>query len=381
MRIGVGALLLHTQPGYAKAGIGRYVAQMLAEFVRDGGGHSFVVFVPTGVQLPDAWRAAPHMEWREVPFGSRRRRLLWEHFGVRKAIRGLGLDLYFSTAQSIPFPLGIPRTLMLHDVIPALFPQYYHWDKAVYQKWCMAYAGRHADLVFTNSEATMRDVARLYGTPSERFVVTPLGPGNVVESRPRGSVGASELRALRVPFERFLFSLSTLEPRKNFESFIPLMERLREHPRHGDVGLVIGGGRGWKDAPIFARVQAAGLESKIQFLGYVEDEHLPALFAACEAFVFPSWYEGFGITVLEAMLLGAPVASSDRGSLREVGGDGCVYFDPADADDMHAKVVALLDDSDCREAMVRANFERAARFTWRECARLTLAGFDRFTKA
>lgn len=377
MRIGVGALLLPTKPGYAKAGIGRYVAAILAEFVRDGRGHTFEVFVPYDVELPADWAAAGHVRWHRVQFSGRWSRLKWEHFGVKQALRDVKVDAYYSTAQSIPFPVGVPRSVMMHDIIPVLFPQYYVWDKALYQKLCIGYACRKSDLILTNSEATKADVMRVYGTASEKIVVTPFGPGNIVERRERGSVTPEERSRLGLPSGRFLFTLSTLEPRKNFSVMVPVMERLAKTPGCEDVELVIAGARGWKEAPIFQTIQEAGLAGKIHFLGYVDDADLPLLFAGCELFVFPSWYEGFGLPILEAMLLGAPIASSDRGSLREVGGDACVYFDPSRPDEIATAVAGLLQSPERQAAMVASNLERAQGFRWDECGRLTIEALAR----
>jgi glycosyltransferase involved in cell wall biosynthesis len=177
------------------------------------------------------------------------------------------------------------------------------------------------------------------------------------------TVSDDDLRRLGVPYDRYFFALGTLEPRKNL---VMLFEALALLP--SDVCLAIAGGKGWKDSPIFARIEELGIAHRVAFLGYVPDADLPKLFARAEAFVFPSLYEGFGMPVLEAMLAGSPVLAADRPAMREVGGDAAQYFDPESPEDIARALHQPLD----RTQMVHRGLARAGTFTWETAATKTL---------
>jgi alpha-1,3-rhamnosyl/mannosyltransferase len=265
---------------------------------------------------------------------------------------------------------------MVHDIYPFVMPEAYPKKKLDFYRKEMPYAFRASRLLLTNSEATKAELLERFPRPEADVVVTPLGPGNVVEPRARESVSREELSALGVPFGRFIFTLSTLEPRKNLPRLVEAFAELANAETNLDLGLVVGGGRGWMDTPIFARVAELGLQDRVTFLGYVPDEDLPTLFAASELAVCPSISEGFGIPVLEAMMLGAPVACSNAGALEEVAGDLATYFDPLEPSDMARAMSSLLDRQDRSELVLRG-FERAKLFNWSKTADLTVEALKR----
>ena len=141
--------------------------------------------------------------------------------------------------------------------------------------------------------------------------------------------------------------------------------------------LRIAGGGGWKSDALkqhLATLEAAG---RVQRLGYVPDDELSRLYASAFGFVFPSWHEGFGLPVLEALGYGTPVICSDRASLPEVGGDAAMYVDPASAESICAAMLALEADPGRRAALAEAGRRQAARFSWERTARETLAFYER----
>lgn len=373
MRIGVSALLLRTEGGFQKAGICRYIIRMLDEFAASPEGREFHIFVPDDVELPAHWTDCSHFHFERVKIKNRLHRVWWEHSAPRQWVRLRGLDVWYSTAQCTPFPCGAPRATMVHDLIPVLYPQFFGWEMAMYQKWTLARSARSAELILTNSEATKSDVVSRYGTPPDRILVAPLGPGNTPARREPSTVSNEELNRIGVPFDRFLFSLCTLEPRKNLDKLVEAMVNLPE------VGLVVGGAKGWKESPVFERMKSLGIEDRVVFLGYVEDDDLPALFARCEAFVYPSIYEGFGMPILEAMIMGAPVLCSNQAALTEVAGEAGTFFDPASSDDI-AQVIHKFLESANREDMVRTGLNRSKSFSWGQCAEITTKGFQRIVR-
>jgi glycosyltransferase involved in cell wall biosynthesis len=268
---------------------------------------------------------------------------------------------------SLPF---VRRSVMIHDLFPLTHPTYFDDRTRAYFERVLPYACTRAELLFANSESTKSEILRLFGGSPERIVVTPLGPGNVIEPLPYGAVTREDLVRIGVPFERYFFTLSTIEPRKNLPRLIQGLALLRENPEYADVGLAVGGGKGWLFEEVFAEVERLGLGDAVTFLGYVASEDLPALFGRCEAYVCASVTEGFGMPVLEAMIAGAPVVTSQGGALPEVGGDAVLYFDPEDpAAIAEGLRRALAAD---REMLSRRSLERARLFSWKKTAQATL---------
>ena len=170
--------------------------------------------------------------------------------------------------------------------------------------------------------------------------------------------------------------MGTLEPRKNYETLLDALDLYwARSPR--PLPLRIAGGGGWKSDALKAHLATLEAQGRAQRLGYVPDAELTRLYAGTQALVFPSWHEGFGLPVLEAMSQGAPVICSGTSSLPEVGGEAAVYIDPASAESICQAMLALEADPGQRARMVEAGRRQAARFGWEKTARETLDFYRR----
>jgi glycosyltransferase involved in cell wall biosynthesis len=145
-----------------------------------------------------------------------------------------------------------------------------------------------------------------------------------------------------------------------------------------DLQLVIAGGTGWLHEDASSAVADAGLQGRVHFTGFVEDSDLPAIYCLATAFAFPSWYEGFGLPVLEAMACGTPVVAANNSSLPEVVGEAGLLVDAADADALASAMLRLLTDETLKARLSVAGPEQARRFTWKDAARRLLRIYDSF---
>ena len=362
VKIGISATYMWSSSSFQNAGISRYSRCLLDALFRLPGGDEYEVFTNDSFEPPADWGARENVRVHPVVPDRRGGRAAWDMIAATKAIRETGVEAWFATAHATPFRSPVPRVAMIHDMIPITNPEYQNWKQSAYLKWALRYASRHPERVVTNSEATKAEIVRLVGVSPDKIAVTPLGPGN--EIAPMDPATAR----VDAPFPRFFFTLGTLEPRKNVPVLFEALSLLKRQGRLGDLGLVVGGGRGWKEAGIFESLERLGVADRVHFAGYVPDADLPALFARCEAFVYPSLAEGFGMPVLEAMLAGAPTLTSKGTAMEEVAGDAAAgYFDPRDP----ASVAESLVAPRSREEWARKGLARAAEFTWERCARLT----------
>jgi glycosyltransferase involved in cell wall biosynthesis len=166
-----------------------------------------------------------------------------------------------------------------------------------------------------------------------------------------------------IPGAPYVLAVGTVQPRKNYARLIAAMHELPDHH------LVIVGGKGWLEGPIYEAARAPGAARRVHFTGFADDADLPALYSGAAAFAFPSLYEGFGLPILEAMACGTPVVAANASSLPEVAGDAAVLVDPLDTGALADALRRVTSDADFAEALRARGFEQARRFTWEAAAR------------
>jgi glycosyltransferase involved in cell wall biosynthesis len=226
-----------------------------------------------------------------------------------------------------------------------------------------------------DSESTRRDLLDLMLVEPAR--VSVLYPG--VEERFCPVQDPEVLGRVRERYDlpdHFVLGLSTLQPRKNFAGLIKAFQKLLdEHghePETEDLNLVIAGGKGWMYEATLALAEQARAANRIHFPGFVADEDLPALYVLADVFAFPSWYEGFGLPVLEAMACGTPVVAADNSSLPEAVGEAGVMVGADDTTALTEALANVLTDAQLRARLLEAGRKQASSFTWEDAARQLL---------
>ncbi|HEY5187207.1 MAG TPA: glycosyltransferase family 1 protein [Actinomycetes bacterium] len=268
---------------------------------------------------------------------------------------GRGADLVHHTYYS-PFVLRgdrrLPRVSTIHDMIPELMPEYFprgnpHWAKRQHVE-------QSSGLVFV-SEASRRDLLRLYGPQDVPMVVAPLAPGSTFH--PRSLAGT--------PAPPFVVFVGARKGYKDFDTLLLALARLRAP---GLSVVAVGGGS--LSRAERARVEELGLAGRVRQV-CVSDEGLAHLYASAIALVVPSRYEGFGLPVVEAMATGCPVVASDIEVFREIADQAAEYFAVGDADALVVTLERVLGDDALRRSLREAGLLRVRDFTWSRTARIT----------
>jgi glycosyltransferase involved in cell wall biosynthesis len=233
-------------------------------------------------------------------------------------------------------------------------------------------------MIIAPSEATKREIIQYLRIPAERIrVVYEAAREKMKPLLAADCAPVLQKYGIEPPY---LLYTGTIEPRKNLLKLIRAYNELlhaTEHRPH----LVLCGGRGWLDEEVFELVAQLKLQPQVKFTGYVPDEDLPALYSACELFVYPSLYEGFGLPPLEAMACGAAVVASNTSSLPEVIGEAGRLVDPQDANALAQTISHLLDDPVQLAHYRRAGLHRAHLFSWERAAHETQAVYDQVFQA
>ncbi len=312
-----------------------------------------------------------------MPFSPRLLTALWQRLRLPVPAELLAgtCDLFHSPDFTLP-PLARARGLVtVHDLSFMRLPQCADPRLRSYLSAAVPRSVARAARVLADSFSTAGDLVELLGVDPDRISVVPGG----VDERFRRVDDASQLQHVRVRYnlpEQFILAVGTLEPRKDFPTLISAFARLIRKarlPHH----LVIAGREGWMFEPIYERIRQEALGERVHLLGFVEDEHLPALYTLAGVLAFPSLYEGFGLPPLEALACGTPVVAARSSSVPEAVGDAALLVPPGSVDELVDALHAVLLDEALRAALVKKGPAQVARYRWPAAALLLLDAYTR----
>jgi glycosyltransferase involved in cell wall biosynthesis len=295
---------------------------------------------------------------------------LAQQWQIPRLLRKAGAYLYHSPYYLMPYRPGVPTVLTVYDLIPLRFPQFVSARARLLFRLAMTLALRAANQVVAISEATLRDLHRVFHFSKEKIQVIPLAAGKNFHPPAR-----EEIERVRAQYnlpDEYVLYLGINKPHKNLPRLVEAWAHLTRQRDIDNQKLVIAGA--WE--PRYPQVKQLAarlnLTQAIIFLDSIPEVDLPALYGAARLFVFPSLYEGFGLPVLEALSCGTPVACSHTASLPEVAGEAAIYFDPAGPDKIAEALAKALNNAPLLEGLKARGLEQARKFTWRRTAQQTL---------
>lgn len=364
--IGIDYTAAHEQ----RAGIGRYVRELVRALAAEDTATPYRLFVAgaSPAELPSAY--GPNFEWRPTRVTPLWFARLWHRLQVPFPVEFFTgrVDLFHATDFTLPPTLPGTRTLLtVHDLSFVRAPETSTPVLKRYLDRVVPRSVRRATHVVADSRATRDDLIEFYGTAPDKITVLYSG----VEARfvpvsdPVIRRAAREKYAIP-PDAPYILSIGTVQPRKNYARLIEALARLS--PACSDMHLVIAGGRGWLESPIYQAVDVFRLRDRVHFTGFVDDADLPSLYSDAVCLAYPSLYEGFGFPVLEAMACGTPVITSNISSLPEVAGDAALLIDPYDVQALADALERVLGDSRLRDQLVEQGHRQVQKFSWKRTA-------------
>jgi glycosyltransferase involved in cell wall biosynthesis len=361
-----------------RTGVGNYAYSLLRALMEADTSLSYSLFSsgrhPADLEgLPEvaSWEdTADLLMHRHVRLPTRLLYKIWDNLGRPRVDRMLeGVDIYHATNYYLPPVQEARRITTIYDLSFLKNPA---WSSpkivGPFSEGVRRFA-HEADAIITCSEATKVDAVTMLGVHPEKVHVVY---GAVDSSfgdvqRPEAVDLLVNEYDLRQPF---LLYVGTLEPRKNIRGLLRAFAAVAQDVPHT---LVLVGGVGWNMDGLDEEIESLGIADRVRRMGYLpRRNHLPAFYAAADAFFFPSFYEGFGLPVLEAMTCGCPVITSDTSSLPEVGGEAARYVSPDDEDHMAGTLLKVLTNERLRDSMSTLGFARAEKFGWDRSADRTL---------
>lgn len=405
-----------------RTGVEEYSHQIVKALIKVDSQNQYILYlngqeneeVARGIAWPS------NFKFKNIPFPR-----LWVHLALCLMAWRDKLDVLFIPAQAMPIFYSRKTVVTLHGLEYEHYPESYSAWRRFYLRWTTRFSLKHAAKIIAVSENTKKDLIKMYGGDAERIKVVyhgfntaapspspsllrplfesedssrlgsqdPLQDRTTESERPEADFGGQASRgSVRTPsispLERgsgfpllskeglgevlspFLLSIGRLEKRKNIINLIKAFELLKRDGWGGELVLVGKDGYGYSE--IKKAILGSPYQEDIIEKGFISEEEKLQILQTATAFVFPSFYEGFGMPLLEAFAAGVPVAASNVSSLPEIGGDACIYFNPDDIDDIARKVREILEDKNLRQNLIQKGKFCLQNFSWEKCARETL---------
>lgn len=282
------------------------------------------------------------------------------------------LDL-LHTQYFIPINCPCKVVCTIHDICFEHYKNIFTKKEYLRQKILIPYAAKHSEFIYTVSEHAKKDIIEHYKIEPQKVIVTYNAVGDEFRKLNSTELNEAELRKkFGIGDSEFILSVGNLQPRKNLPRLIKAFNNYVEHGEK-NIKLVIVGKKAWLFDDILK--EACNNTGKIIFTDYVTNKDLVRLYNAAKCFIYPSFFEGFGIPPLEAMACGTPVAVAKATSLPEVVGNAGLYFDPFDVNSIEKSIVTMFNE-DIDDYLMKAK-EQVKKFSWRKSAELIIDSYIR----
>lgn len=377
MKIGINALFFQ----FPATGSGQYMTHLLSALGEVDSRHEYVLLGPQPIDQVQSKQTFPYFVHPVPSFlapNKQMQKLVWEQFIGPAAARKAQVDLFHVPYFAPPLLPQTPTVVTIHDVIPLRLPAYRPDTRVKAYTRLVSQAAHHATAVITISQHAKQDIVEALHLPPERIHVIYAA----VSEDYHPVTDPQVLAAMRARYglgERYVLYLGGLDQRKNVVQLVRAFAALHRQLGDPELQLLIAGNPDKHKGPLFPdpRPVAAelGMTEHIIYR-FIEEDDKPALYSGSSVFVFPSLYEGFGLTPLEAMGSGAAVICSNRTSLPEVVGEAAITLDPNDTQALVEAMRRVLTDSDLQADLRARSLRRAAQFSWRTAATQTVAVYE-----
>lgn len=358
MRIAINAIFLQNNPS---EGYGHYITEVLKRLIQLHPDDEFIllydrpwlknIFTATNVTEVLVPPSARH------PLGF----TFWYDVKAPLALRKRKPDVWLQPYGFCSLTSRVPQVLMIHDLAFLHHPQYISWYHRLYYRWLTPAFARKARSIITVSAFSKQDIMQHYRIPESKIRVIP-GAARYGfmpldwEARQAVKDGYADGR------EYFLF-VGGIHPRKNLFHLLKAFSQFKKW-QHSSMKLLVAGRKAWHSDDLLEKLNTYKYREDVVLLGYLPDDQLQRVTAAAYALVYPSWFEGFGLPILEAMQSGTPVICSNTSSMPEVAGDAALLIDPADTDAIAKEMLNLYRNEGIRNALIEKGHQRAAGFSW-----------------
>jgi glycosyltransferase involved in cell wall biosynthesis len=369
--ITIGVMMRHIA---APGGITVYTRNILEHLLRVDTRNRYVLFYPEDT-LMGAYADRPKVTEVWVP--SRRGlcdRMVWDQCRLLKHLSRHAVDVVFNPKLSVPLAAGCPTVFTMHGLEQFAARRMFPWNDRIYFTLAMRLYSRRADGILVMTQTGRRDLRKYLGVPDRKIHVISESY-NESYHVVRDQAERDRVRTrLGLP-ERYVLFVGGIAPLKNLPALLRAFRDLRGQgfPHK----LVLAGFKRFRFERDLALIDELGLRPDAIELGFVDDRDMAGLYTMADAFVLPSFYEGFGIPILEAQACGCPVVVGNRGAMIEVAGEGgALSFDPHSASELARTIATALTDEALRRSLIERGLDNVKRYSWDRTARQTVSLFE-----
>lgn len=357
-------------------GLGNYSRTLLKNLAELFPNQEYLLYTPKLGQLEASKSFINNPSFKTIvskaPF-----KAFWRSFSILNQLKADKVMIYHGLSHEIPFNIhqsGIKSIVTIHDLIFKTYPHTFNFSDRMVFDIKFEYACKNADKIIAISESTKKDIIRFYEIDPDKIEVAyqSINPLFFEHEMENGSESDHLLKQYDIP-PNYLLYVGTVEERKNAKSLVKAFAEINKM-KSLDVSLVIiGKGKKYKEQAENLS-KKLGLEDKILWIDNLENnKHLKEIYKKAIALVYPSFYEGFGLPIAEALLCKTPVICSNTSSLPEAAGPGGLYFDPKEPSDLVMAIEKLLKDSDLQKDLAQKGYEYAKNhFNAEACTRAVL---------
>ena len=361
--------------GGEKAGKGWYTFNITRELLKIDKHNEYFLYADSGI--------AGFEEFKNAELKIINKKGLFWHTAVVKDLKATGINVFFAPSSFI-IPALIPKSstlskpstrssiktiLAIHDLIAFLFPERHDKKAVILEKLLIKKAIKKSSKIVTISENTKEDLIEKFNIPENKIEIIRCAASEDFYPIPQTEENIKGLKEFKektnLP-DKFFLDVGTIEPRKNYETLILSFAMI--HQKYPDYHLIIVGKKGWQYEQLEALIRENYLQKFVHFLGYITNKNLNKLYNLAEAFVFPSYYEGFGIPPLEAIQCGCPIISSFASSMPEVIGEAGIYCDPTQPGEFAKAMETVITDKVMRENLINKGRVQCKKFSWKDSA-------------
>lgn len=368
MKIAIDATILRSQ----NTGTGFYIINLLNGLIKYDKENEYIIFGNKEVIEKFVFLNNKNFRIENVLFKNRIVRVLWQLFILPFKLKKLNVNILHSTNYITPlFKFNLKFIVTIHDLTFIIFPEKFTIVKRLFFRFMVPIFIRRADKIITVSENTKNDIIKFLKVPKEKISVTFETYNECYDSDIKKEDSKKILDKYGINKNYFLF-VGMIEPRKNILSILKAFIELDEEL---DEDLVIVGKKGWYYREIeefMENIKNKRLKNRIIFTGFVSEKELVSIYKNAEIFIYPSFYEGFGIPPLEAMVCGVPVITSNTSSIPEVVGDAAIKIDPYNYIELKEAIKVLKHNPQKRKEMSIKGVEQSKKFSSKKFAENTI---------
>ncbi|OPJ63381.1 glycosyltransferase family 4 protein [Clostridium oryzae] len=359
---------------YRGTGIGNYTYQLISAINSIDNCNDYLLFAPEDSDLDINF--SKHFTVRNITENNTDN--FWDSINIPNILLNNEVEIYHIPQNGIGMPNSkeCPFIITLHDIIPYRLPD------TVGKSYLKIFLEQMPDIIercdgiITVSEYSKNDIIEEFNFPRDKIFVTYLAAESIYKpiDKNKSRDIIKHLYGIDYPFILYVGGFS---PRKNIVGLIEAFSKFSV--KNSEFKLVIAGKKGISHTLYKEKAEALGIEDKVVFPGFISMEHLPYLYNASDLFVYPSFYEGFGLPPIEAMSCGVPVVTSNTTSIPEIVGDNAFLINPSDIDQLSSALDVMINDEIIRKDFISRGIKRAGELSWYNTAVQTLSAYKSIT--